>query len=590
MTEKTLLVDNPFSLETNPKRLVQKLEVQEQKERVADMEISERLYSKTKISKKFGIIRALDEEAEKMAKAREETLARDQKREDEKRKAKSVLIWDSSDNDIRKQINRINNILKEKRETIAEFIKKKREICLSNMNIYNKKEETERLEDFIKNEKESLKARKFYFENDWTMVNQFIKEVESDANDAQKEAERQQKEKEKNKEKWNQLQGEVERIEQKISRKEEEYKTLLTYKSFVDSIKEKYQEIYGSDNNYLGDKNKQKQGNNKDGNDFLYLTQPNQAGGGAAAAAAENSQQDNASNNTKSVYVIPFTPAQLKDILNHIQEKNLYHCQNNNESEEEYENKKKKKNRLEVKLEQKKNENRERIKELEKQREIAQRRRQNLISLKKFNVSKVQISEGEDLDMQKIGEKIYQIVKCIEEAENKVSKGASDTIQNIDLSSILSNQNIDTKEMRNQMHIIEKKLESITKYRENYINESEENAKRVLEIEKGIKQNRSRQIQQQQQKQNVESLNQKLKERENNLNNRRKGRTIMERTIIQKNVVQKQENLIDDQDDDEKYFNEDYTFGNDFVKQEKKLNQKTNMVNQQQVDKKNSIS
>lgn len=29
------------------------------------------------------------------------------------------------------------------------------------MNIFNKKEETERLEDFIKNEKESLKARKF---------------------------------------------------------------------------------------------------------------------------------------------------------------------------------------------------------------------------------------------------------------------------------------------------------------------------------------------------------------------------------------------------------------------------------------------
>lgn len=58
-------------------------------------------------------------------------------------------------------MKRINSVLKEKRETIAEFVKKKREICLSNMNIYNKKEETERLEDFIKNEKESLKARKF---------------------------------------------------------------------------------------------------------------------------------------------------------------------------------------------------------------------------------------------------------------------------------------------------------------------------------------------------------------------------------------------------------------------------------------------
>lgn len=49
--------------------------------------------------------------------------------------------------------------MKEKRETIAEFIQKKREICHSNINIYNKKEETERLEDIIRNEKESLKAR-----------------------------------------------------------------------------------------------------------------------------------------------------------------------------------------------------------------------------------------------------------------------------------------------------------------------------------------------------------------------------------------------------------------------------------------------
>ena len=34
------------------------------------------------------------------------------------------------------------------------------------MNINNKKEESERLEDFIKNEKEALKARKHYFNND----------------------------------------------------------------------------------------------------------------------------------------------------------------------------------------------------------------------------------------------------------------------------------------------------------------------------------------------------------------------------------------------------------------------------------------
>jgi hypothetical protein len=61
-------------------------------------------------------------------------------------------MWELSDHDSKKQAYRIKNILKEKRETIAEFVKKKREIFLSNMNINNKKEETNRLEDFIKNE------------------------------------------------------------------------------------------------------------------------------------------------------------------------------------------------------------------------------------------------------------------------------------------------------------------------------------------------------------------------------------------------------------------------------------------------------
>lgn len=50
-------------------------------------------------------------------------------------------------------------MLKEKKESIEEFVQKKREIFLANMNINIKKEETNRLEDFIKNEEESLKAR-----------------------------------------------------------------------------------------------------------------------------------------------------------------------------------------------------------------------------------------------------------------------------------------------------------------------------------------------------------------------------------------------------------------------------------------------
>ncbi len=38
------------------------------------------------------------------------------------------------------------------------------------MNINIKKEETKRLEDFIKNEEESLKSRKADIESDWNLV------------------------------------------------------------------------------------------------------------------------------------------------------------------------------------------------------------------------------------------------------------------------------------------------------------------------------------------------------------------------------------------------------------------------------------
>lgn len=47
---------------------------------------------------------------------------------------------------------KLNSILREKKETLTDFVEKKRQICLTNLNILTKKEETNRLEDFIKNE------------------------------------------------------------------------------------------------------------------------------------------------------------------------------------------------------------------------------------------------------------------------------------------------------------------------------------------------------------------------------------------------------------------------------------------------------
>lgn len=129
------------------------------------------MYRDSRNASKYGIIRALNEEAQKIAKEREEMFARDHTLDPvwQRMKHYSVRLMKEeaaaagARTEVKKSY-RIRNILKEKRETIAEFVNKKREIFLSNMNISIKREETQRLEDFIKNEQESLRARQLVSE------------------------------------------------------------------------------------------------------------------------------------------------------------------------------------------------------------------------------------------------------------------------------------------------------------------------------------------------------------------------------------------------------------------------------------------
>lgn len=62
-----------------------------------------------------------------------------------------------------------------------DFLNKKKEIYLSKMNINIKKEETGKLEDYIRDEEETLKARKLYFENDVEFMHRFIDGIKKQA-------------------------------------------------------------------------------------------------------------------------------------------------------------------------------------------------------------------------------------------------------------------------------------------------------------------------------------------------------------------------------------------------------------------------
>lgn len=76
----------------------------------------------------------------------------------------------------------------EKKESLHEYINKKKEIFLSKMNINIKKEETNKLEDYIKDEQETLRARQLYYKNDVEFMNSFIAQVKKEAEAAQPKA------------------------------------------------------------------------------------------------------------------------------------------------------------------------------------------------------------------------------------------------------------------------------------------------------------------------------------------------------------------------------------------------------------------
>ena len=61
------------------------------------------------------------------------------------------------------------------------------------MNINIKKEQTSKLEDEIKDEEETLKARKLYFDNDVEFMHKFIDGIKKQAEEAQTAVEQQLK-------------------------------------------------------------------------------------------------------------------------------------------------------------------------------------------------------------------------------------------------------------------------------------------------------------------------------------------------------------------------------------------------------------
>ncbi len=79
------------------------------------------------------------------------------------------------------------------------------------MNINIKKQETNKLEDYIRDEKATLKARQLYYKNDVQFMHKFISDIKAQADAAQNEAEAQLKQQQNLTAQLTYIQTEIER-------------------------------------------------------------------------------------------------------------------------------------------------------------------------------------------------------------------------------------------------------------------------------------------------------------------------------------------------------------------------------------------
>ena len=70
---------------------------------------------------------------------------------------------------------------------------KKREIFLAKMSISNKQQETEKLQEFIVNEQESLRTRQADFMTDVESVKYFVRDLQARADDEKTKADEERK-------------------------------------------------------------------------------------------------------------------------------------------------------------------------------------------------------------------------------------------------------------------------------------------------------------------------------------------------------------------------------------------------------------
>ncbi|CAD8091737.1 unnamed protein product [Paramecium sonneborni] len=534
------MLDNPFQFERDPKKFTNSLEydrnaVEEEDDQKQQTRLTQLYIGKS--ASRYGLLRKLEEQTEKLAVERDLVFSQDLKSKSFNVKPDPIQchlkqfnprMLEKNYQDSLQKAYKIKSILSEKKETLQDFVEKKKEICLTNLNILTKKEETNRLEDFIKNEQESLRARKLYFKNDCELVKRFMSEVKSQADQAAILADKEVRRKEEVKVEVARILAQIDRLKLQKSKLQDEYDKLDKYRQFLEKIKQHYKTKFSEIEKDII--LPQTTANSKKA---LFLTGVNVLESETRSKEQMEQLQFEYKQNKMADIVI--------EILDAIEEGNLRNMQNQRDAEEEIEQKKREAKHLKEILIIHQKENEQRFKILEKQYIMHQQYQQELKKQEKVDQNKLEFAEGENLDMDKIGKRIIEIY-------SDISKKEQDPL--------IKKLGIDSKMLKFTLNQLEKIVLELSEYKLQFLMKSKQD---YLDAEKKINQKKKEQRQtNQKDEEKKKQIIERRRKKEEQMANFYRGRKDMRRNYPAEKVVVEEVVEDNDENDDEKYLQESY--------------------------------
>jgi len=124
----------------------------------------------------------------------------------------------------------------QKKETIREFIQRKREILLVKMNIEHKREKTDSLERHLQGEEAKLKQNEKKLEENLAILAKYEDDLKQSVEHAAKEAEEKAAKRAAKQGESNHLKDETDRVKSLFEKRSEELKLLDSYRRFVEEL------------------------------------------------------------------------------------------------------------------------------------------------------------------------------------------------------------------------------------------------------------------------------------------------------------------------------------------------------------------